>query len=109
VTENQRVLEAVDALKQEDPERLGVLFAASQASMRDDYEISLPEIDTLVRIGAEQPDIYGARLTGGGFGGSVVMIAHAGRAAGAARRVLDAYRSATGRDGRILVPSPDYS
>jgi galactokinase len=104
VTENQRVLEAVDALAREDPERLGALFAASHASMRDDYDISLPEIDTLVRIGTEQPDVYGARLTGGGFGGSVVMIARAGRAPAAARTVVEAYRRATGQEGRVIVP-----
>jgi galactokinase len=104
VTENQRVLDAVDALKTADPQRLGALFAASHASMRDDYEISVPEIDTLVRIGVEHPDVYGARMTGGGFGGSVVMIAKAGRARTASRAIVDAYRQATGRDAHVIVP-----
>jgi galactokinase len=104
VTENERVLQAQSALREGDSARLGALFAASHASMRDDYEISLPEIDTLVRLGMEHPDIYAARLTGGGFGGSVVMLAKAGRGGDAGTAVLDAYRDATGRDGRVIVP-----
>jgi len=104
ITENARVLEAVSALRDGDGARLGELFAASHASMRDDYEISLPEIDTLVRLGIGHPDVYAARLTGGGFGGSVVMLAKAGRGRAAAEAVLGAYRDATGRDGRIIVP-----
>src|SRR5262249_20631751 len=84
VTENQRVLDAVEALRRGDARRLGVLFGASHASMRDDFETSTPDVDALVRTGAAHPDVYGARLTGGGFGGAVVMIAKAarGRAAG---------------------------
>jgi galactokinase len=104
VTENERVLEAVTALEDGDATRLGALFTASHASMRDDYEVSLPEIDTLVRIGMEHSDIYGARLTGGGFGGSVVMLARAGCSRDAGRAVLASYGQATGREGRIIAP-----
>jgi galactokinase len=104
VTENERVLAARAALQDGDITRLGALFAASHASMRDDYEISLPEIDTLVRIGTEHPDIYGARLTGGGFGGSVVMLAKSGCGHAAADAVVASYRQATGCDGRVIVP-----
>jgi galactokinase len=104
VTENDRVRRAVDALLASDLPGLGALFAASHASMRDDYEVSTTEIDTLVTIGQNDPDIFGARLTGGGFGGAVVMLARAPQAAAAASRVLEAYRTATGRAGTILVP-----
>jgi galactokinase len=104
ITENERVLQAVSALRDGDAARLGELFAASHASMRDDYEISLPEIDTLVRLGTGHSDVFAARLTGGGFGGSVVMLAKAGRGRAAAEAVLAAYRQTTGRDGRIIVP-----
>ena len=72
--------------------------------MRDDYEISVAEIDTLVRIGVNHPDVYGARMTGGGFGGSVVMIAKAGRARAASRAIAEAYRVATGHQAHIIVP-----
>jgi len=104
VTENERVLQTLTALRDGNVAQLGALFAASHASMRDDYEISLPEIDTLVRLGTDHSDVLAARMSGGGFGGSVVMLAKAGRGRAAASAVLADYREATGRDGRIIVP-----
>ena len=107
VTENARVLAAVRALDGGDADALGALFAASHASMRDDFEISTPEIDELVAIAAADRDVVAARLTGGGFGGSIVALARRGAAAGAARRVAEAYRRATGRTARTLVPTEE--
>ena len=92
ITEDDRVLAAVAALEAGDLRTLGELFIASHASMRDDFEISLPAIDTLVAIACADPDIYGARLTGGGFGGAIVALAGAGTAAAASRRITDRYR-----------------
>ena len=62
--------------------------------MRDDFEVSLPEIDALVELAAAEPEVFGARLTGGGFGGAVV-IARAARmpAREPASRIAEAYRS----------------
>ena len=71
--------------------------------MRDDYETSIADIDALVSCGQADPDIYGARLTGGGFGGAVVMLARAGRGPAAARRILAAYEAQTGQRGTILL------
>ncbi len=104
ITENARVLAAVAALRAGDARRMGELFAESHASMRDDYEISTPEIDTLVSLGQRHPHIFGARLTGGGFGGAVVMIAERGRAAIAAAEIADAYQAQTGHRATVLVP-----
>ena len=73
VTENQRVLDSVDAMKHGDLERLGRLFYESHASQRDDFEVSVPEVDLLVRLAEQDASVFGARLTGGGFGGSVVL------------------------------------
>lgn len=106
VTENGRVLAAVSALRAGAAKALGELFAASHASMRDDYETSTPEIDLLVRIGQEHADIYGARLTGGGFGGAVVLLARAGAGANAARNIRDEYARRTGRECSLLMPPP---
>lgn len=78
VTENQRVLEGYEALKRGDVERFGALMVASHASQRDDYAVSLPEIDALVG-GALAAGAIGARLTGGGFGGSIVALVANGR------------------------------
>jgi galactokinase len=107
ITENARVLSAVAAFHAGDARGLGALFEASHESMRDDYETSTAEIDRLVSIGRARADIYGARLTGGGFGGAVVMLACAGEARRASRAICDAYRRETGCNGRVLVPPPD--
>jgi galactokinase len=104
ITENERVHQAVAALREENLPRLGELFFASHASMRDDYEVSVPEIDLLVELARKQPDVYGARLTGGGFGGSIVAIAKAGRGRAVAEAVAEAYRKESGRSPTILVP-----
>jgi galactokinase len=104
ITENGRVLEAVTALRAGDVARLGTLLNASHASLRDDYEVSTEEMDSLVALGQHDPDIYGARMTGGGFGGAVVMIAKRGCGGDAAQRILDAYRRSTGMKGSVLMP-----
>jgi galactokinase len=107
ITEDDRVLAAVAALEALDLRTLGELFVASHASMRDDFEISVPAIDTLVAIACADPDIYGARLTGGGFGGAIVAIAKAGTAAAASRRITDQclsqYRDQAAGAPRVLV------
>lgn len=104
ITENDRVLDAVNAIYAGDVACLGELFYASHRSMRDDFEISIPEIDLLVELAAADPDVYGARLTGGGFGGSVVILAMQGKARKVATRVAKNYARQSGRQPAILVP-----
>jgi galactokinase len=104
VTEDARVLAAVRAMRTGEATRLGELFFASHASMRDDYEVSIKEIDLLVDLARADPAVYGARLTGGGFGGSIVLLAHAGQGAAVAGRILEAYCRQTGSRARALVP-----
>ncbi len=104
VTENARVLETVQALQAKDCGHVGRLFAQSHASMRDDFEVSVPSIDVLVELASHVQGVYGARLTGGGFGGSIVALAAAGRARDAADEIVDSYRARTGHTGRRLVP-----
>ncbi|WP_371824384.1 galactokinase [Pantoea sp. Z09] len=75
LTENARTVEAADALSRGDLKRMGELMAESHASMRDDFEITVPPIDALVEIvKAEIGDRGGVRMTGGGFGGCVVAL-----------------------------------
>jgi galactokinase len=107
VMENERVLAFVEAMRAHDVHSMGVLFNASHESMRDLYEASTPDIDLLVNLARERPDIYGARLTGGGFGGSVVMLARAGAAVTAAERIVDAYARQSGRTPSVLVPAQE--
>lgn len=78
-SENARVAETVAALERGDVEALGPIFAASHASLRDDYEVSTPALDAVVAA-ALQAGAIGARMTGGGFGGSVVAVAERGAA-----------------------------
>jgi galactokinase len=104
ITENQRVHDTAAALAVGDLETVGALFYASHASMRDDYETSTPEIDALVELGRDDPDVYGARLTGGGFGGSVVMLARAQMGNTVASRIVAAYRSRVNAAGCVVIP-----
>jgi galactokinase len=104
VTENARVLAARDAMRAGDSPRLGSLMNGSHDSMRDDFEVSLPEIDALVNLGQREPSVFGARMTGGGFGGSIVVLVRRGLAGPVARRICAAYH-AEGRGGAsILIP-----
>ena len=73
VTENARVLAAVDVLRQQGPGLLGPLLDQSHASMRDDFEISCPELDLAVES-ALDAGALGARMTGGGFGGAAIAL-----------------------------------
>jgi len=104
VTENARVLATVNALRTGDARQLGTLFYASHDSQRLDYEVSVPEIDLLVDLARADADVYGARLTGGGFGGSVVMMSKAGTGAAVAARIAESYATRSGRKPAILVP-----
>ncbi len=87
-TENERVRAAVEALERHDLQALGSLFAASHASLRDDYEVSTPTLDRLVEAALEAGAL-GARLTGGGFGGSIVALAERDGADAVLQRILE--------------------
>jgi galactokinase len=78
-TENERVRATVEALERGDVRALGPIFAASHASLRDDYDVSTPMLDALV-AGALEAGAFAARMTGGGFGGCVVALADPARA-----------------------------
>ena len=95
VSEGERVYEAARLLGYPTPanlERLGEVFAAGHRSVRDDWEASTPELDYLVELACEKGAVA-ARMTGGGFGGSIVALAWADQAAALADAVLDAYES----------------
>jgi galactokinase len=105
MSENRRVDDTVSALRSGDLERAGSLFVESHASLRDDFRVSIPEIDALVDIATHVRGVYGARLTGGGFGGAVVALASASRARAAAEEIILGYRRATGNAGTVVVPT----
>jgi galactokinase len=106
VTENERVLAGAAALPTGDATTFGQLMTASHASLRDDFEVSCPELDLLVDLAASQVDVMGARMTGAGFGGCVVALVEAGSAAQVGARIVDSYRSRTGLPGVAVVCTP---
>jgi galactokinase len=73
--------------------------------MRDDYDMSEPEIDTLVEIAQANPGVYGARLTGGGFGGSIVALAKLGQGRAAGEAIVLEYQKRTGKMPKLLTPT----
>jgi galactokinase len=99
VTEDQRVLDAVAALRVGDGATVGRLLVESHASLRDDYEVSIDELDVLVDLALEEDGVLGARLTGAGFGGCAVALVEATAAEHAVERIVRRYRARTGQPG----------
>lgn len=103
VTENERVLAAVAALRASDALALGHLLDAAHTSMRDDYAASCPEADALAEIARSAPGCLGARLTGAGWGGCVVALVEAGAIKSFCSQVRARYRHATGLETAPFV------
>jgi galactokinase len=106
VTENARVLAAVEALRSDDRARIGELFAASHASLATDFEVSTPALDALVEIAGHTDGVIAARMTGAGFGGCTVNLVEVGRAEAAIAAITSAYLERTGREARAWLSAP---
>ncbi|MEM6330342.1 MAG: galactokinase, partial [Planctomycetota bacterium] len=109
VGENQRVLDFSAAAAAGDWREAGRLMHASHDSLRDDYEVSCPQIDTLVELAGQigpQGGVYGSRITGGGFGGCTVTLADTQRAAAIAEQILAEYEKATGGAAYAFTSRP---
>lgn len=102
VSENERVLEAAQALEDNDLDRLGRLLNLSHASLRDDFGVSTPELDGLVEALVDSGAL-GARLTGAGFGGSIVAICDVAVVEGVAMAATSRYRERSGLDPHAFV------
>ncbi len=105
LTENERVRRFVAAFEVGDLATAGRLLRESHASLRDDYEVSIPELDLLVEL-AIDAGALGARLLGGGFGGSVLLLVDRERGGEVGDSVADEYRARTGRAVRALTVQP---
>lgn len=104
ITENARTLEAAQALTEGNMARLGELMAESHASMRDDFEITVPEVDKLVDIVQQQIGSQGGvRMTGGGFGGCIVALVPPALVVDVVAAVESQYEAATGLKESIYV------
>ena len=103
VEEERRVLLSVEALRAGDVEAFGEMLDASHRSLRDDFEVSCPELDLLVDLARAQPGVLGARLTGAGFGGCTVNLVRAESLETFREHVVARYCTETGREGRMYV------
>jgi galactokinase len=106
ITENERVLAAADALRSGDAARYGQLMHKSHESLRDDYEVSCRELDMIVDLASSIRGVYGARMTGGGFGGSTVNLLSADCADAFQSEIAEKYKDATGITPQTYVCVP---
>jgi galactokinase len=106
ITENARVLEAREALLQGDMARFGALMVEAHASFRDDFAASCEEVDVLVAIATLQSECFGARITGGGFGGCTVNVIRAEAAEQFVAALRREYAAKTGIEADCFVCTP---
>ncbi len=106
VTEDERVVEFMAASNASDLARMGELFVASHRSLQNDYEVSCEELDFLVDTALDIPGVFGARMTGGGFGGCTVNLLRAGAGAEFGKRVTEAYKVRFGILPQVIPCKP---
>jgi galactokinase len=106
ITENERVMKARVALLEDDMERFGSLMVEAHASFRDDFAASCEEVDLLVALAMQQADCFGARITGGGFGGCTVNVVRAEAADRFVATLRREYAAKTGIDADCFVCTP---
>lgn len=104
-SENARVIEACSALERRDLATFGQLMRESHASLRDDYEVSCDELNLMVDLANQAEGVYGARMTGGGFGGCTVNLVQSDSVDSFRQAVASGYAEATGREPEIYVCS----
>ncbi len=103
ITENARTLDAADAMRRGDALALGGLMNASHVSMRDDFEITNDQLNAMVACAQQHPACYGARMTGGGFGGCAVALVRAAAAADFVTATAAGYRAQTGFEPQVYI------
>lgn len=103
VHEIQRVEQGVSALRRQDARAFGGIMFAGHKSLRDLYEVSTPELDALVETARKMPGIYGARLTGAGFGGCTVNLIQADQADSFIEGLRRGYQQKTGKQAKVYL------
>jgi len=106
ITENARTLLAADALAQNDLSRFGRLMRESHASLRDDFQVSCPELDLMVELASEIDGVYGARMTGGGFGGCTINLVRSENVDAFQSRISQNYQRIIGQRPEIYACVP---
>jgi galactokinase len=103
ITENLRVAQAADALERRDVPLFGQLMNNSHISLRDDFEVSCSELDVMVKLASEIDGVYGARMTGGGFGGCTINLVESATVETFQMKMSEGYERATGYRPEIYV------
>lgn len=103
VTENARVLEAIEAMRKGDVKRLGTLINASHDSLRDDFEVTNDALNVMVECARKQDGCFGARMTGAGFGGCAVALVEEKKAGAFTQTVAAAYRQRSGLEAGVYI------
>ena len=103
VTEIARTVKTAGLLNRRDYDEVGQLMLQSHASLRDDYEVSTPELDALVEEAATVKGVYGARMTGAGFGGCIVALVQPRAVEPLTAHLKQAYPKRTGKDPQVYV------
>ncbi len=106
ISENERVLRCVAAFRKGDAEGAGRWMTESHASLRDDYQVSCAELDAFVVAALHAPGVYGARMTGAGFGGCAICIADRARVPEAMDEIARAYQTAVGKPPTLFTVTP---
>lgn len=106
ITENQRVREAVDALRRHNAADLGRLLSQSHESLRSDYDVSCPEVESLITLLSREPDVAGARMIGGGFGGCLLALVRQAAVDKLRERLTREYNSSQGAPTPCFPVSP---
>ena len=106
ITEIERVTRAVHSMRAQDWESVGREMAASHASLRDDFEVSCPEVDRLVELSAPLDGVHGSRMTGAGFGGCTVTLVDTDQVARVSGEIRAGYRQTTGREATCFASRP---
>jgi galactokinase len=105
ITENERTLQACEAMQHRNADRLGKLMYASHVSLRDDFDICNRELNIMVEIACKQEGCYGARMTGGGFGGCAIALVSSNRVETFEKKVFKVYLAETGLAPKLYVCS----
>ncbi|HUW59583.1 MAG TPA: galactokinase [Candidatus Bathyarchaeia archaeon] len=106
ISENERTIRACHAMRTGDAPALGKLMNDSDTSLREDYEVTSPELDAMTRAAIAIPGCYGARMTGAGFGGCTINLVDRQAAQEFAQRLMAEYFNQTGYQGAIITSSP---
>ena len=103
--ENYRVLKAADALRDRDLKTFGKLMYESHQSLRDDYEVSYKELDVMVDLAKPIKGVFGARMTGGGFGGCTINLVSVDAVDEFTQTIENGYAKATGKSPEVYICS----